>query len=138
MITIYALISKIEVQKDFFVDEVVYVGMTKNLKRRLREHKEKEFYKCTVLDQCETKEHAKELEDYYIKLFNPKLNKCLNYLGEYGKMQDIIKSYNIDNFGLFCEILIESDVKPVFKDNYSKIEMDRVYKRYNDFRGLYK
>jgi len=58
-------------------DEVVYIGYTASLLARVKIHrKDKEFTDVYYLD-CLSKEKVLQLEEYYIKTFQPKHNKML-------------------------------------------------------------
>lgn len=129
MIKIYALYRKKEVGPGFFIDDVVYVGRTKNIKQRIYKHKKaKDFDGYKILDSTEDLERAKFLEDYYIKGYNPIYNRALNATGNYLKMSEILDKLEVkeeDYADFIHECIVR--VKPIFEDNYNLLQVERAY-----------
>ena len=110
MYYIYALRNK--------KDEVVYVGRTNNVKRRISEHKRnKDFDYHQVLEECFDLEKAKKIEDFFIMRFDPKYNKSLNSGGMYISIKEETRDKKYD-IARLLELINSYEVRPIFNDKY--------------------
>jgi hypothetical protein len=82
-------------------DDLVYVGITVNYKKRIMDHTRSERFSIgikssEILAECKTYEEAEELEEYYINIydsFNYGLNKSKN-----GKGNHLSKKFSTKGF----------------------------------------
>lgn len=129
LIKIYALYRRKEVGPEFFIDDVVYVGRTKNIKQRMSKHKkQKEFDAYKILDTTDDLGKSKILEDHYIRCYNPIYNRSLNATGNYLKMNEILEKLQLEE-GDYADFIHQCIVriKPVFEDNYNLLQVERAY-----------
>ena len=104
--------------------KIVYVGQSKDLKRRMYEHaREKEFDNYVVLDDAESKKESLLIENYYIMKHDPKYNKVLNSLGSYGNLTEISNYYKIKRKHLKNWVEYYK-FKPSFSNKYIEKEIN--------------
>lgn len=93
-------------------NEIVYIGKTNNLQRRINEHcKEIKFYGLTDICYypCKTKEEMELLEIYLINLYKPILNYLIPSLKE-------IPKYDVNNWKLYNKNIEYEE--PLVKENF--------------------
>lgn len=115
MIVVYALLKR---------NKVVYVGRSKNLRKRVLEHKrEKDFDSHFIICELKTMEGACAAEDFFIRKYDPLYNKALNKEGSYMTVSCYSKKNKINRFNL-SEWLAALYLTPVFNNNYRFTDLD--------------
>lgn len=103
-------------------ERVVYVGKTKNIKRRIKEHKDKAFDSYDYI-KCD-ESNANYLEDKYIMKYDPKYNRCLNSKGEYVNLKTFCDQNNLD-IGKARRIYQRTPyINPIFNENFIPYELN--------------
>lgn len=106
-------------------NRVVYVGQSKNVKARLRKHRnsDKIFDNHIILDESENKNN--ELENYYIIKHGPMYNKATNKKWATISAKDYFEKFIKCGCEIhqFYECIIHLGVKPIYSDMYSVYEL---------------
>jgi len=115
---------------------VVYVGQCKNVERRVKEHKKsKEFDGYAVLETLNVDDLSviHNVEDFYIKKFDPVYNKSLNVCGHYFDINDYFEQseYKPEMAKVFMETM---GIKPIFNENYKIHDLFRCCRKMEDWR----
>lgn len=110
-------------------DKIVYIGSTKNIKSRIKGHKES----YRVFDRYtfeEYNEHVdiKALEDSHIKFHDPEYNRRLNKKGSYMRLENALKHVPENRLAEFITEMVKAGVDPIFANNYKLSDMKRVFK----------
>lgn len=105
------------------IGEVVYVGQTTDLIRRIGEHAFNYIFDTVTYRNVECKEDALNLESYLISKFNPKGNKQLTKrrVGLGSKLANIEEIVFIDSYEKPCNILYDILRNTTNLANYSFI-----------------
>src|SRR5690625_394111 len=117
-------------------EKVVYVGKTKNVKRRLNEHKGKVFDDYKLL-KC-TSDESSFLEDKYITKFDPKYNNSLNSKGEYKSLELFCKENNLKIEKAREIYKITPYINPVFNENFHPYTLNALKAIYEESLGAIK
>lgn len=112
-------------------EKVVYVGKTKNIKRRISQHKDKDFDN-SFYKRCDDY-MANQLEDYYIMMYDPIYNKSLNSKGEYKSLQEFCQDngFGIDEIRKVCAEI--PYINPYFNENYNPYELNALKEIYSSW-----
>lgn len=142
MIKIYVLLKNYNCDRSGLDSErVVYVGQSKNVERRIKNHKDKDFDRYLIARDCNDLGEAKEWENFYIKKYDPKYNKSLNFYGNYGTIKELIEmnkmhgfKINFDDLTEIMSIALENDLKPLFNDKYSYMNFYKILNKWQSYK----
>ena len=113
-------------------ESVVYVGRTKNVKRRLSEHADKDFDSYSYINCDEGV--ASRLEDYYIMMHDPIYNRSLNSKGEYKNLGEFCEENNFDVTKVKKICAEIPYIRPYFNDNYNPYELNALKEIYSSWK----
>lgn len=114
--------------------DVVYVGKTNDVKRRIKQHNDKKFdnYFSIVCDD----EDANHIEDEYIKMLDPLYNNSLNRFGHYISLSDFCIENNLDIERARYIYHTTPYVTPIFNENFSPYTLNMIKAIYENGGGF--
>lgn len=119
-------------------NEVVYVGRTKNIKRRMQQHKSegvKIYDSFEIVKEVEDLKRAKRIEDLLIKKYDCEYNKSNNEYGAYISFKEMMSILNVSEDEL-DEMLFKKRINPIFNENYKKVTLDILLNK--DFTNMFR